>query len=355
MAHAHDMPELARTEEALTILFCLVDDAYRSLIRLLAERYGSLKKLSDSEVLTLALFQRLRGVESGRSFLPDAKRFFSHLFPGVVGLAPSSLHRRVRGLRRFLEPLRKIILPELVGEPETLIVDSTLLSVLHPRQVPQSAGFYGAEWVRWGSFSVYGMKLHMLCATNLVPISYELTSANTTDLSLTLELLSGADLTRGVARKLLEALAYRSETLEKSLAKVGILLATERADRRPATRQRVEIGISNLKRVSRLDESLAVTLVGLATRIAAKITAYTYAFMVNTGYWVGLKAASRSCGRDLRNTHLVDLNADAVEVYSEPGPASYARIARVSRGEQVVSATLTNFAFAASEALPPER
>ena len=59
---------------------------------------------------------------------------------------------------------------ELVGDPETLIVDSTLLSVLHPRQVAQSAGFHAAAWVRWGSFSVYGVKLHLLCATNRVPL-----------------------------------------------------------------------------------------------------------------------------------------------------------------------------------------
>jgi hypothetical protein len=31
-----------------------------------------------------------------------------------------------------MEPLRRVVLAELVGEPETLIVDSTLLPVLHP-------------------------------------------------------------------------------------------------------------------------------------------------------------------------------------------------------------------------------
>ena len=67
---------------------------------------------------------------------------------------------------------------DLVGDPETLIVDSTLLEVLRPRQVGQSAGFEGATWVRWGSFSVYGVKLHLLCATNRVPVSFELTAAN---------------------------------------------------------------------------------------------------------------------------------------------------------------------------------
>ena len=160
MTQKHHTHQFTRTEEAITVLFCLIDDAYANL-NPRGQRYESLKRLSDSEVITLALFQQLRGIESERSFLRDAERFFSHLFPGVVGLAPSSFHRRLRKLRCFLEPLRRAIVTELVGDPETLLVDSTLLAVMHPRQVGQSAGFYGAAWVRWGSFSVYGVKLHL--------------------------------------------------------------------------------------------------------------------------------------------------------------------------------------------------
>lgn len=99
-----------------------------------------------SEVLTLALFQQLRGLESERSFLRDAARFFSHLFPGVVGLHPSSLHRRVRKLRRFLD---------------------------------------------------------------------------------------AAKLGDATARRIFGDLAYRSEPLEDTLARRGVVLATERANRRP--------------------------------------------------------------------------------------------------------------------------
>jgi hypothetical protein len=65
------------------------------------------------------------------------------------------------------------------------------------------------------------------------------------------------------------------------LAEVGILLATERAERRHGVRQHIEIALSSLKRVFGLGETLATTLIGLATRIAAKICAYTYAFLVN--------------------------------------------------------------------------
>lgn len=282
MAQVQHTPAPPSLEEAITVLFCLVDDAYERL-NPHGEGYGALKKLSDSEVLTLTLFQQLRGVESERSFLRDAARFFSHLFPGVLGLAPSSFHRRVRKLRRFLEPLRRSVVPELVGDPETLIVDSTLLTVLHPRQVSQSAGFDGAAWVRWGSFAVYGMKLHLLCSTNRVPLSYELTAANAAEVLLVRELLDGARLpAEGVARKLFGDLAYRSAELKEELARHhGVLLATERAERRPAIRQQVEVCFASLKRVFRLGETLAKTLVGLATRVAAKVCAHTYGCYVN--------------------------------------------------------------------------
>ena len=58
-------------------------------------------------------------------------------------------------------------------------------------------------------------------------------------------------------------------------------MATEPSERRGGVRQHIEIAISSSKRVFGLGETLATTLVGLATRIAAKICAYTYAFLVN--------------------------------------------------------------------------
>ena len=121
----------------------------------------------------------------------------------------------------------------------------------------------------------------MLCTTNRVPISYELTPANVADVSLTEELIAEAPLGEEVARRLLGDLAYNSKELKKALAEVGILLATEHSERRVGVRQQIEIAISSLKRVFGLGETLATTLVGLATRIAAKICAYTYAFLVN--------------------------------------------------------------------------
>src|SRR3982751_5778168 len=75
MAQLNHTSRLLETEEALTVLFCLIDDAYAHL-NPRARCYESIKRLSDSEVIALALFQQLRGVESERSFLRDAQRFF---------------------------------------------------------------------------------------------------------------------------------------------------------------------------------------------------------------------------------------------------------------------------------------
>jgi hypothetical protein len=170
----------------------------------------------------------------------------------------------------------------LVGDPETLVVDSTLLEVLRPRQVKQSAGFDGAAWVGWGSFALYGVKLHTLCSTNRVPVCYELTPANVADIRLVGELLGESGLGEDLARRLLGDLAYKSEELERSLAGAGVSLITERF-RQGGKRRQAEIAFSSLKRVFGIERTLAKTLVGLATRIVAKIAAYTY---TTYGYYV---------------------------------------------------------------------
>ncbi len=93
--------------------------------------------------------------------------------------------------------------------------------------------------------------------------------------------MAEAGLGEDLARRLLGDLAYRSQELEEDLVELGILLVAERARQRRGARQQIEIALASLKRVFGLGQTLAKTLVGLATRIATKIAAYTYAFLVN--------------------------------------------------------------------------
>jgi hypothetical protein len=84
-------------------------------------------------------------------------------------------------------------------------------------------------------------KLHLLCATNRVPLSYdELTSANVAeDVLLVGELLSETGLEGGGASpggSLGISGLPRSGTLGEELSGRAVLLATEKADRRPPRR-----------------------------------------------------------------------------------------------------------------------
>jgi hypothetical protein len=71
MAQPQHTHSLAYLEEALTVLFCLVDDTY-TLLNPHARRYESIKRLSDSEVIALALF--LAVARSGVLPLLSARR-----------------------------------------------------------------------------------------------------------------------------------------------------------------------------------------------------------------------------------------------------------------------------------------
>jgi hypothetical protein len=79
---------------------------------------------------------------------------------------------------------------------------------------------------------------------------------------------------------------------------------TERS-RQGGARQQVEIALASLKRVFGIGETLAKTLVGLASRIVVKICAHTYAFSWLIVGWRDHKGGSKSYGPEPRNTHLV--------------------------------------------------
>ena len=89
--------------------------------------------------------------------------------------------------------------------------------------------------------------------------------------------------------------------MEEALAESGILLVSERS-KQGGKRQQVEVMLASLKRVFGIGETLASTLVGLATRIAAKITAFTHMPSWSTVVWGGHKGASRSCGPEILAT-----------------------------------------------------
>ena len=84
-------------DTVLTAVYCVVDDLYRAT---LAEgkpvRRGPKPRLSDSEVLTLAVLAQWQPDRSERAFVRYAVRHWRSSFPGL--LTQSAFNRRVRDL-----------------------------------------------------------------------------------------------------------------------------------------------------------------------------------------------------------------------------------------------------------------
>jgi hypothetical protein len=59
-------------------------------------------------------------------------------------------------------------------------------------------------------------------------------------------------------------------------------------------------------------------------------------------------------GEVVKMTPIGRQHAETIEVHSGPGPGGYRTTTRYTRGERVESATLSDLAFDASEALPPQ-
>jgi Uma2 family endonuclease len=58
-------------------------------------------------------------------------------------------------------------------------------------------------------------------------------------------------------------------------------------------------------------------------------------------------------GAGIPEAWVVNLNADEIEVHSEPGRGGYSKTKLAKRGESVVSATVASLSFVADGALPP--
>src|SRR3954468_7585421 len=102
----------------LITVYCTADD-------LLPERRrNGRRKLSDAEVVTLAVAQVLLGIPSDRRFLRSARRQLGHLFPNLP--SQDGFHKRRARLGETIEWLGGVFAPQSPGNQDSLLLlDST--------------------------------------------------------------------------------------------------------------------------------------------------------------------------------------------------------------------------------------
>jgi hypothetical protein len=165
----------ADLDSLLTALYVLVDD-------LLPARTGAGRrpKITDSELITLAVAQILLDCHSERRFLRLARRRLGHLFPYIP--KQPGYNKRLRALApQICEAISHLakISPSFCDRLRLL--DSTPVPCGASRESVKRSELAG--WAAYGycaSHSRYfwGLRLYLLCAPDGMPVSFCLAPAN---------------------------------------------------------------------------------------------------------------------------------------------------------------------------------
>ena len=264
----------------------LVIAAYVFADALPIPRNGPQGKITDAELIALAVAQAATGECSDRKFLGmigyRLQGWFAHL-PDQ-----SQYNRRLRRLTPQIVATQ-LAVAELVASGRTRLVDGTLISVANYAGCAQKSGFAGhgaygycaskSEWV-------WGMRLIMICDQAGVPLGYELQPANEREYETTFRLATAHPDSVLFADKGLWGREFAT-TLEL----IGVELVTpgrhKLGERPPAEvvkagiRLVIESVFANLKEQMGLRRHLARTLPGLAQRIAQRLLALTLGMFIN--------------------------------------------------------------------------
>lgn len=280
----------------LTTIFTIVDDVMKGspMIQQTLDRPGPAPSLSDSELVTIALYQELIGEPREDHFFRLHQEQLRRYFPGLN--ERSRYNRRKRDLWSVILAVRislQIVLDALQLE-ETAAVDSAPVPCVGYKRAKQASDFVGtADYGVCSSKAMkyFGLKLHGVVSFTGVVMGFLLTPASRYDNQPVVELL---DSFSHHLKRLLGDGAYNDAALQTFLEQYRSLelLAPTKVNQQPVRSKQAQKQLNRLRLIcetvnAQLQEQLhlskhyAKSTWGVMTRIAAKVTAHSVGMMVN--------------------------------------------------------------------------
>ena len=277
----------------VTALYVRIDDLLAARPGWAPQRpaVGIAPRLSDAELVTLAVLSALLGFDSEARFVRYAQAHLKAWFPYVP--QRSGYNKR---LRRSGELMRHVIAALARECPsyhdDVWLVDSTPVQCGRSRETQKRSDLAG--WAEYGysaSHSRYfwGLRLHLVTAPSGLPIAYALAGAKADERDTCLEMIAHARIARA-GQTLIADKGYRSAAFEAALNAAGIALirpATKTEPPRPGRqflrplRQIIESVNSTLKTQLSLERHRGRTRAGVAARILQRLLALTAAIWHN--------------------------------------------------------------------------
>ena len=277
----------------LTTIFTLVDDIMKDpKIQKGLARPGPKPNLSDSEIITIALYQELIGESKEDHFFRLHKSELLPYFPQIN--ERSRYSRRKKDLYKVILIVRTALGITLnFSEITTVSIDSAPIPVVGYKRSKKSSDFTNANYGLCSSKALkyFGFKLHTLVSSAGSIVDFCLTQASSFDDQVVEEFL---DRNKKSITQLLGDKAYVSEDLKKLLREqMGVFLQTPKKSNAKNTTQHlnkyqakkrlmVETVNAQLQEQLNLSKHYAKSWWGFITRIATKITAHTMGQIINT-------------------------------------------------------------------------
>jgi hypothetical protein len=177
-----------------TALYVKIDELLKAAPQLAPWRpaVGIAPKLSDAELVTLAVMQALLGFTSEARWLRHADHHLRHLFPYLPRQAGDN--KRLRGAAGLLRhAIRAVATDTSLWTDDVWIVDSTPVECGRSRETTKRSALAG--WAQYGycaSHSRYfwGLRLHLVCTLHGLPVAFALTGAKADEREVLLDLLA---------------------------------------------------------------------------------------------------------------------------------------------------------------------
>jgi hypothetical protein len=164
-----------------TALYVKTDDLLRAAPDLAPWRpaVGIAPRLSDAELVTLAVMQALLGFTSERRWLRYARAHLRHLFGYLPG--QSGYNKRLRQAAGTIKAvMRALATDTTLWTDDVWVVDSTPVECGRSTQTRRRSDLAG--WAEYGycashSRFFWGLRLHLVCTLGGLPIGFALTGA----------------------------------------------------------------------------------------------------------------------------------------------------------------------------------
>jgi hypothetical protein len=264
----------------------LVVTAYLFADQLSIPRPGPAGKITDGELVALAVAQAAMGVPSDRQFLGLIAKVLPGWFPHLPD--QSQYNRRLRRLAPVLAGVQ-LRIAELIATHDLVLADGTLIGVANYAGCASRSEFAGTAsygYCAAKSQYVWGMRLVLVTDPSGLPVGYTLVAANEKEYEPVRELTTAHAGCTLIADKGLWGREYRATLALQNVAiitpdRVRTVDNLAREKRLAGLRLVIESTFSNLKCQMRLEQHLAKTPAGLVQRIAQRLLALTVGMLVN--------------------------------------------------------------------------